>query len=106
MTSLVRRYLKTAIGFLVVGLLIGGWLMARRELADIIRSLDVTTLLVTHDLPYALELCPRSVILSDGRVVADGPTADLLGDEELLAAHSLELPYGLDPAAHRPAALP
>ena len=45
---------------------------SRRELADIIRSLDVTTLLVTHDLPYALELCPRSVVLSDGRVVADG----------------------------------
>ena len=39
---------------------------SRRELADIIRSLDVTVLMVTHDLPYALELCPRSVVLSDG----------------------------------------
>ena len=53
---------------------------SRRELADILRSLDVTVLLVTHDLPYALELCPRSVILSDGVVVADGPTADILAD--------------------------
>ena len=33
MTSLVRRYLKTAIFFLVLGLLLGGWLMLRRELA-------------------------------------------------------------------------
>ena len=33
---------------------------SRRELADIVRSLDVTVLMVTHDLPYALELCPRS----------------------------------------------
>jgi cobalt/nickel transport system ATP-binding protein len=46
---------------------------SRRELADILRSLDVTLLMVTHDLPYALELCPRSVVLSDGMIVADGP---------------------------------
>jgi cobalt/nickel transport system ATP-binding protein len=70
---------------------------ARRELADVLRSLDVTVVMVTHDLPYAMELCPRAVILSDGVVVADGPTADLLGDEALLAAHRLELPFGYDP---------
>jgi cobalt/nickel transport system ATP-binding protein len=70
---------------------------SRRELADILRSLDVTVLMVTHDLPYALELCPRSVILSGGVVVADGPTADLLGDPDLMAAHRLELPFGFDP---------
>ena len=49
---------------------------SRRELADIVRSLDVTVLMVTHDLPYALELCPRSLILHDGTVVADGATYD------------------------------
>jgi cobalt/nickel transport system ATP-binding protein len=70
---------------------------ARRELADILRSLDVTVLMVTHDLPYALELCPRSVVLSDGVVVADGHTRDLLADEAFMAAHRLELPYGFDP---------
>ena len=70
---------------------------SRRELADIIRSLDVTVLLVTHDLPYALELCPRSVILSDGVVVADGPTADILADDALMKSHRLELPFGFDP---------
>ncbi len=32
MHSLVRRYIKTAISFLVVGLLIGGWMIAQREL--------------------------------------------------------------------------
>ncbi|CAM5394490.1 Vitamin B12 import ATP-binding protein BtuD [Streptomyces cyaneofuscatus] len=54
---------------------------SRRELADILRSLDVTVLMVTHDLPYALELCPRAVILSDGVVAADGRTQELLCDD-------------------------
>ena len=65
--------------------------------ADILRSLDVTVLMVTHDLPYALELCPRSVVLSEGVVVADRPTFDVLTDEALMAAHRLELPWGFDP---------
>jgi len=70
---------------------------SRRELADIMRSLDVTVLMVTHDLPYALELCPRSVVLADGVVVADGATYDLLTDDELMRANRLELPFGFDP---------
>ena len=70
---------------------------SRRELADILRSLDVTVLMVTHDLPYALELCPRSVVLSDGHVVADGATYDVLTDEALMRRHRLELPFGFDP---------
>ncbi len=71
---------------------------SRRELADILRSLDVTVLMVTHDLPYALELCPRSVVLHDGQVVADGATYDLLTDPVLMRSHRLELPFGFDPA--------
>jgi cobalt/nickel transport system ATP-binding protein len=71
---------------------------ARRELARILRALPVTLLMVTHDLPYALELCDRSVILDDGRIAADGATVDVLADADLLARHRLELPVGFDPA--------
>ena len=68
--------------------------VARRELAEVLLSLGRTTLMVTHDLPYALQLCPRSVLIDDGVVVADGPTRELLADADLLAAHRLEIPYG------------
>ena len=75
---------------------------SRRELADILRGLSTTVLMVTHDLPYALELCPRAVVLDAGRIVADGPTPSLLADRDLMAAHRLELPFGFDPGYVRP----
>jgi len=70
---------------------------SRRELADVVRALDVTVFMVTHDLPYALELCPRSMVLSGGVIAVDAPTRDLLTDDTLLAEHRLELPFGFDP---------
>jgi cobalt/nickel transport system ATP-binding protein len=69
---------------------------SRRELAEIIAGLGVTIVLVTHDLPYALQLCPRSVMLNRGRVVADDTTTAILGNDALLATSRLELPYGFD----------
>ncbi|MDA0138829.1 energy-coupling factor ABC transporter ATP-binding protein [Solirubrobacter deserti] len=73
----------------------------RRELMELLQELDRTLVIVTHDLPLAARLCPRAVILSAGRIVADGPCLDLLADVELLAAHDLELPEGFDVSALR-----
>jgi cobalt/nickel transport system ATP-binding protein len=70
----------------------------RRELVALLGSLRASQVVVTHDLPFALELCPRAVILDGGRVVADGPTPVLMADRELMIRHRLELPYGFDPA--------
>ena len=70
----------------------------RRELIDLLSGLAQTQLIVTHDLPLALQLCARSVIVSGGKVVADAPTVELLSDVELLAQHRLELPMGFDPS--------
>jgi len=69
----------------------------RRELAEVLDALDHTMLLVTHDLPYALQLCDRAVILNRGSIVADGPAREILADREVMAANRLELPYGFDP---------
>jgi len=67
---------------------------SRRELAAILKELNVTILMVTHDLPYASELCERSVILSGGVIAADEPTSSLFRKKELLATHRLEMPVG------------
>jgi cobalt/nickel transport system ATP-binding protein len=68
----------------------------RRELAQVLRRLGLTMLMVTHDLPYALQLCDRAVVLSAGRIAADGPIEEILADAPLMAAHRLELPLGFD----------
>ena len=70
--------------------------VARRELAETLIGLDTTMIVVTHDLPYAAQLCDRAVIVDDGRVVADGAILDVLADAETLARHRLELPWGFD----------
>ena len=74
---------------------------ARRELAEILQSLDLTIVMVTHDLPYALQLCERAVVLDDGTITATGSTRALLADADVMAANRLELPYGFDPATLR-----
>ena len=51
---------------------------SRRELIDILKNLDVSIILVTHDLPMALEICNRSVILNNGKITADDDTYNCL----------------------------
>jgi len=67
----------------------------RRRLIDLLAGLEKTLLLVTHDLDLAVETCERTVVLDAGRVVADGPTREVLADAALAAAHGLEVPQRL-----------
>ncbi len=67
----------------------------RRRFMHLIQSLPATTLIATHDLEMVLELCPRSVLLDGGVVIASGPSRDLLSDRDLLEAHGLEVPMSL-----------
>lgn len=67
---------------------------SRRELAEALKELPTTQLIVTHDLPFAYEMCGRAIVMDEGRVVASAPTQTLLADENLLRQHRLELPFG------------
>ncbi len=62
---------------------------ARRELIELLRELPQTMLIATHDLALAENLTPRTVVLDQGAIAADGPTAEILADESLLLAHGL-----------------
>ncbi len=65
---------------------------ARRTLIDLLGTLPQTLVISTHDMRLVQELCPRTVVLDQGQIVADGPTETILGDEALLQAHGLERP--------------
>jgi len=62
----------------------------RRGLIRLLAALPQTMLVSTHDLRMVGELFARTVVLDQGKVVADGPTAELMADAELLAEHGLE----------------
>ena len=66
----------------------------RRELIDILKNLDVSIILVTHDLPMALEICSRSVILNNGKITANDNTYKILKNEKIMSENRLELPFG------------
>lgn len=62
---------------------------ARRELIDLLHELPQTMLIATHDLGLVKRLTTRTVILNRGKIAADGPTPEILADEQLLEANGL-----------------
>ena len=68
--------------------------LGRHELAALLRSLSQTQLVVTHDLPFALATCARSLVLDGGKIALDLETETLLNDPDLLTRHRLALPFG------------
>ncbi len=65
---------------------------ARRNMIALLRSLETTLLVATHDMDLVWDLCPRTVVLEGGRVIADGLTRAILSDEPFLLDHGLEPP--------------
>lgn len=65
----------------------------RRELKQLLAELELTRLIATHDLEIVAELCDEVIVIDAGKVVAVGETAKILGNEELMLAHGLEVPH-------------
>jgi cobalt/nickel transport system ATP-binding protein len=64
----------------------------RRLVIRTILSLPNTKLIASHDLDMILDTCTRVLLLSNGRLVADGPAEEILRDRALLEANRMELP--------------
>jgi cobalt/nickel transport system ATP-binding protein len=65
----------------------------RRALINLLRELPQTMLVATHDIRMVSELLPRTIVIDQGMIISDGPTEDILRDEEFLEDHGLESPY-------------
>ena len=68
---------------------------SRRQLIELLKTFAHTKIIATHDLDMVLDLCPRTIVLKEGRVAADGPTGEILKDDHLLDSSRLERPLRL-----------
>lgn len=66
--------------------------LARRHLIELLASFQHTKIIATHDLDMVLDLCPRTIVMRDGRIAADGPTLEIFRDDPLLESCHLERP--------------
>ncbi len=66
----------------------------RENIINIIRSLDITKVIATHDLDMALEVCDRIIVMKDGTISAGGLPEDILLDENIMKENDLALPIG------------
>ena len=67
----------------------------RRQLIELLKSFEHSLIVATHDLDLVLDLCPRTLVLKEGRIAADGPTREIMQDEALLSSCNLEKPLRL-----------
>jgi cobalt/nickel transport system ATP-binding protein len=68
---------------------------ARRQLIALLKAFHHTRIVTSHDLDMVLELCERTIVLHEGQVMADGPTLEIFGNDELLKTCRLEKPFSM-----------
>ena len=66
----------------------------RRNLINILNQLNQAKIIASHDLNMIMDTCERTILLSDGKVIKDGNTKEILLDKELMEESGLELPLG------------
>jgi cobalt/nickel transport system ATP-binding protein len=65
---------------------------SRRQLIELLKNLPLTQLIATHDLDLAIDLCSRTIVLSQGQIVFDGVTEEVMNNHQFLEQHALEMP--------------
>ena len=64
----------------------------RRYLINLLKEMQTTKIVASHDLDFILDTCERVIVMNDGRIVADGRAKSILLDQKLLEENGLELP--------------
>ncbi|MBD5386192.1 ABC transporter ATP-binding protein [bacterium] len=59
--------------------------ISRKDLLDLLKGFTHTQLIATHDLDMVRELCGRTIVLDEGKIIADGQTSDILEDANVKA---------------------
>ncbi|MFA0889391.1 MAG: energy-coupling factor ABC transporter ATP-binding protein [Synergistales bacterium] len=72
----------------------------RRLLICLLKKFSHTRLIATHDLDLVLDVCPRTIVLHEGAVAADGATEEIFQDRGLLEKCHLELPLCMKGEVH------
>jgi cobalt/nickel transport system ATP-binding protein len=75
---------------------------SRRKLINILRHLTQTLIIATHDMELAYELCPQTLLMDHGKLIAIGKTEDIMQDSALLLDHGLEQPCSLQNSRTHP----
>ena len=65
---------------------------AKRNMSELLRGLDITLLIATHDMELAWNMCDTAIVLDEGRVVCMGDAHEIMSNEELMLEHGLEVP--------------
>ena len=64
----------------------------QRELIALLNDLDITKIISSHNMDFVAQTCDRALVLDVGKRVADGPIRDVLGNEEFMLEHGLQVP--------------
>ena len=73
---------------------------SRRLLIGLLGDFTHSRLIATHDLDLVLDVCPRTIVLYQGEVAADGPTREIFSDTALLERCNLESPLCMQGVRH------
>ncbi len=68
---------------------------ARRKVMNILKSFSHTKIITSHDLDMIMDMCERTIILKSGKIAADGPTTEILGNSGLMDSCGLEIPLAM-----------
>lgn len=66
--------------------------LTRRKLINLLNTFQLTKIITSHDLDLVLDLCDRTIVLKEGQIIADGPSEEILSNEEIMLKGHLEKP--------------